>query len=186
VIRDHGDEGWDSKIGEYAVGKCAGSNAFNAIVETSGSSKRGHECHILNPPERAGDVYLLYRLIAESEGIIPDFDEAFTQLHLGQPPVHSKRISEDRRDGGINSNADHILRSIVSAWPRVDEDLGIAAPADMLHDTTARQSLLCLFYTNVPRREADGRHHGCRHHTHAFRSKSQTIAQHRFIEYPVE
>jgi hypothetical protein len=32
---NHGDEGWDSKVGEDAVSKCFFSNTFNAIVETN-------------------------------------------------------------------------------------------------------------------------------------------------------
>ena len=50
------DEGWDSKVGEDAASKCVFSNAFNAIMETNRSSKRGIECPIVNPPERVGDV----------------------------------------------------------------------------------------------------------------------------------
>jgi hypothetical protein len=51
VIRDHGDEGWDSKIGEYAERECVHSNAFNAIVETNRSSERVIEGIATNPPE---------------------------------------------------------------------------------------------------------------------------------------
>jgi hypothetical protein len=46
-----GNEGWDSKIGEYAVTKCGISNAFNAIVETNGTSKRLSKGNIFDPPE---------------------------------------------------------------------------------------------------------------------------------------
>ena len=51
MIRDHGDEGWDSKVGEDAVSECPSSNAFDAIVKTNRSSERITKCTIVNPPE---------------------------------------------------------------------------------------------------------------------------------------
>jgi hypothetical protein len=51
ALGNHSDEGWDSKVGEDAGTKCASSNAFNAIVETNGTSKRTREGIIVNPPE---------------------------------------------------------------------------------------------------------------------------------------
>jgi hypothetical protein len=50
-IGDHGDEGWNSKVGEDAVSECPLSNAFNAVMETNGSSERTCEGKTLNPPE---------------------------------------------------------------------------------------------------------------------------------------
>jgi hypothetical protein len=51
TMGNHSDEGWESKIGEDAVSKCACSDAFNAIVKTNGSSERTIEGKITNPPE---------------------------------------------------------------------------------------------------------------------------------------
>jgi hypothetical protein len=64
MCRDHGDEGWDSKVGEDAATECVCSNTFNAIVETNRTLKRAIEGPIVNPPERAGDVDLCYRMVA--------------------------------------------------------------------------------------------------------------------------
>jgi hypothetical protein len=62
-----------------------------------------------------------------SEGPDPNFHEPFTQLHLSQTLALVKCVVGDRRDGWINPNTDHILRNNSSYFPRVDEDLGIAA-----------------------------------------------------------
>jgi hypothetical protein len=51
VFRDHGDEGRDSKVGEYAAIECVSTNTFNAIVETNGTLKRRIEGKIVNPPK---------------------------------------------------------------------------------------------------------------------------------------
>jgi hypothetical protein len=51
------------------------------------------------------------RLLATTEGIKPNFHEAFTQLYLGQLLAFKKCVNRDRRDGGINPNADHIVRN---------------------------------------------------------------------------
>jgi hypothetical protein len=51
AIRDHGDEGWDSKVGEDALSECGYSDTFYAIVETDRSSKRVPEGPIINPLE---------------------------------------------------------------------------------------------------------------------------------------
>ena len=62
------------------------------------------------------------------DGIFPNFHDAFTQLHLGQLIASNKCTIRDRRDGGIDTKADHILQNIVSTQAtRVDEDddLGI-------------------------------------------------------------
>jgi hypothetical protein len=59
------------------------------------------------------------------EGILPNFHDAFTQLDLGQLFTSLKCLKRDRRDGGIDSNADHILWRSLSPRPGVDEDLGI-------------------------------------------------------------
>jgi hypothetical protein len=64
-------------------------------------------------------------MVAINKGPFPNFYEAFTQLHIDQLLAFKKCTSRDRRDGGINSNADHILRNNSSSLPRVDEDLGI-------------------------------------------------------------
>jgi hypothetical protein len=50
-MRDHCDEGRDSKVGEDAVTECDISNAFNAIVEINQTSKRAVEGLVMNPPE---------------------------------------------------------------------------------------------------------------------------------------
>jgi hypothetical protein len=60
---------------------------------------------------------------------MPNFHEAFTQRHFGQLLPLVKCIGRDRRDGGIYSNADNILRDSNSSFPRVDEDLGIGGIA---------------------------------------------------------
>jgi hypothetical protein len=61
-------------------------------------------------------------MVTIPEGIIPNFHEAFTQLHLGQLLAFVKCTSRDRRDGGIDSNTDHISRDYVSTRTCVDED----------------------------------------------------------------
>ena len=94
-MRDHSDEGWDSKVGEDAAFECAYFNAFNAIVETNGSSKRAIEGIIFNPPQRVRDVYLRHRVVAPTEGTVPNFHEAFTQLHLGQLRTFIEGTSRD-------------------------------------------------------------------------------------------
>jgi hypothetical protein len=50
-------------------------------------------------------------MVTISEGIFSNFHEAFTQLHLGQLLASDKCTSGDRRDGGIDPNADHISRN---------------------------------------------------------------------------
>jgi hypothetical protein len=60
---------------------------------------------------------------ATTEGIVSNFHEAFTQLHLGQLLALVKYTSGDRRDGGIDPNADDIARRSLSTRPSVDEDL---------------------------------------------------------------
>jgi hypothetical protein len=64
-----------------------------------------------------------------SEGTVPNFHEAFTQLHLGQLLAFTKCTSRDERDGGIDPNTDGIVRNNRSSRPRVDEDLGIGGIA---------------------------------------------------------
>jgi hypothetical protein len=64
-------------------------------------------------------------MVAPPEGMFSNFHEAFTQLHLGQPLSLVKCVIGDRRDGGIDPNAYHMLRNNRSHFPRVDEDLGI-------------------------------------------------------------
>jgi hypothetical protein len=67
------------------------------------------------------------------EGMLPNFHEAFTQLHLGQLRASLKCTSRDRRDGGIDPDTYNIiLWDRVSPRPRVDEDLGIGGIAS--HD----------------------------------------------------
>jgi hypothetical protein len=61
--------------------------------------------------------------------MIPNFHEAFTQLHLGQLLPLKKCMSGDRRDGGIDPNADNIMRMTLSSLPSVDEDLVIVGIA---------------------------------------------------------
>jgi hypothetical protein len=62
-------------------------------------------------------------VIAPTEGPLPNFDEAFTQLHLGQFLTSTKCTIGDRRNGGIDPNTDDIVRNFVSSSPRVDEDI---------------------------------------------------------------
>jgi hypothetical protein len=57
---------------------------------------------------------------------LPNFHEAFTQLHLDQLLASGKCPSRDRRDGGIDSKTYDILRDIVSTLATsVDKDLGV-------------------------------------------------------------
>ena len=56
-------------------------------------------------------------MVAKTEGIFPNFHEAFIQLHLGQLLASFKRTSRDRRDGGIDPNTDYILWNIRSSLP---------------------------------------------------------------------
>jgi hypothetical protein len=74
-------------------------------------------------------------MVAPPEGTGPNFNEAFTQLHLGQLMASFKCTIGDRRDGGIDPNADYILRRTISARPGVDEDLGNVSIARLKHDT---------------------------------------------------
>jgi hypothetical protein len=62
-----------------------------------------------------------------SEGTVPNFYEAFAELHLSQTLALVKCLSGDRCDRRIDPNAYHILRNIVSTRLRVDEYHGIAA-----------------------------------------------------------
>jgi hypothetical protein len=64
-------------------------------------------------------------MAAIMKGTFSNFHEAFTQLHLGQLLPLVKCFSRDRRDGGIDPNADHIIWSNSSSLPCVDEDFGI-------------------------------------------------------------
>jgi hypothetical protein len=66
-------------------------------------------------------------MAAIRKGPLPDFHEAFTQLYLGQLVAVVKCIRGDRRDGGINPNADNITRHSLASG--VDEDLGIGGIA---------------------------------------------------------
>jgi hypothetical protein len=59
------------------------------------------------------------------EGTLPNFYDAFTQLHLGQLLASDKCISRDRRNGGIDTSMDHIVWNSLSSSPRVDKDLSI-------------------------------------------------------------
>jgi hypothetical protein len=68
-------------------------------------------------------------VVAPREGIFPNFDDALTELHLGQFVASEKCMSGDRRDGGNNPNADYILRYSISCFSHVDEDLSIGVIA---------------------------------------------------------
>jgi hypothetical protein len=70
-----------------------------------------------------------YGMVAPPEGKIPNFHEAFTQLHLGQPLASFKCISRNRRDGRIDPNAYDIVRNFSSSNPGADEDLRIGGVA---------------------------------------------------------
>jgi hypothetical protein len=107
-LRDHCDEGRNSEDGKYAAVECASSNALNVVGACEGK--------FTNPPDC---------MFTASEGIFPNFNEAFTELHLGQLFAFEKCFIGDRRDGGIDQNAYYILRSIVSVLPCVDEDVSI-------------------------------------------------------------
>jgi hypothetical protein len=153
-------------------------------VETNGTSKRAIEGGISNSPERGGDDDLRNR--APREGIISNFHEAFSQLHLGQLRPSFKCVSRDRRNGGINPNADNILRDIVSDRPHVDEDLGIIGGIARHHHVqsvaqawtvartfstrldcgqelriTLRSSLIHQSASAVPRHHQRHHHHRC-------------------------
>jgi hypothetical protein len=60
---------------------------------------------------------------AITEGPLPNFNEAFTQLHLGQCLALVKYFSGDQPDGGIDPHTDKILWDGSSSLPCVDEDL---------------------------------------------------------------
>jgi hypothetical protein len=77
-------------------------------------------------------------VFATPKGTFPDFHEAFTQLHLGQLPAYLKCIIGDRRDGGIDPNADDIARSL-STRPSVDEGL-VDIHFDIIFHTITRQN----------------------------------------------
>jgi hypothetical protein len=64
-------------------------------------------------------------VVAPPEGTNPNFHEAFTQLNLGQLLALVKYTNGNRRDGGIDPNADYILWNNSSPSSCVDEDLGI-------------------------------------------------------------
>jgi hypothetical protein len=64
-------------------------------------------------------------MAATSEGMFPDFHEAFTQLHICKIIEKLKCVSGDRRDRGINPDTEHISWNNSSSNYRVDEDLGI-------------------------------------------------------------
>jgi hypothetical protein len=68
-------------------------------------------------------------MVAPSEGFFPDFHDAIAELHLGQLLAPVKCFVGDRRDGGINPDANLILRNDSSFFTRVDEDLGISHTA---------------------------------------------------------
>ena len=64
-------------------------------------------------------------MAAIREGVFPDFNEAFAELHLGQLLVIRKCLSGFRLDGWIDMNMENIIRNISSYFPRVDEDLTV-------------------------------------------------------------
>jgi hypothetical protein len=59
------------------------------------------------------------------EGPIPNLNEAFTQLHLGQLLAIVKCTSGDGRDGRIDPNTDHINWGTIPSFPRVVKDFVI-------------------------------------------------------------
>jgi hypothetical protein len=65
-------------------------------------------------------------MVAPLEGFFPNFNEAYTQLHLGQLITFVKCTSRDRHDGGIDPKVDHIVWNLRSSRPRVEEDVGLA------------------------------------------------------------
>jgi hypothetical protein len=64
-------------------------------------------------------------MVTISEGIFPNLHDAFTQLHLGQLLAFVKCTREDRRDGGIDPNTDHITWNFSSSSSGIDEDIGV-------------------------------------------------------------
>jgi hypothetical protein len=67
-------------------------------------------------------------MVAPREGIRSNFNEAFTQLHLGQFIAVVKCVSRYRRYGGIDPYTDDIVRNFISSFPRIDEDISIHYP----------------------------------------------------------
>jgi hypothetical protein len=57
---------------------------------------------------------------------VPNFNEAFTELNLGQLIALAKCVTGDRRDGGIDKDADHIASDSPFSSSRVDEDFVIS------------------------------------------------------------
>jgi hypothetical protein len=68
-------------------------------------------------------------MVAIPEGPLPNFHDAFTQLHLGQLLAFEKCFIRDRRDGGIYPNTDDIKWNFISSLPRVDEDVAVGSIA---------------------------------------------------------
>jgi hypothetical protein len=84
-------------------------------------------------------------VVAPHEGTNPNFNEAFTQLHLGQLLALEKCTSGDRRDGRINPNTVYIiLRRTLSTRPCVDEGLGNASSHDVVYVLLFSSSSLAL------------------------------------------
>jgi hypothetical protein len=84
-------------------------------------------------------------MVAPTEGPLPYFNEAFTQLHLGQLLASAKCIDRDQRDGRIDPNADHISWNS-SSGPGVDEYLGIGGIArHCLHTPMRRAAIFIVF-----------------------------------------
>jgi hypothetical protein len=80
-------------------------------------------------------------MAAITEGMIPNFHDAFTQLDIGQLFTSLKCLKRDRHDGRIDSNADHILWRSLSPRPSVDEDLGIGGIVSHYEITNAPLAL---------------------------------------------
>ena len=75
------------KICEDAVTECAISNALNTILFRVVAVRR--EFQKAQPPILLSDVGMLILVMEWSQfpkGIISNFNEAFTQFHLGQTP----------------------------------------------------------------------------------------------------
>ena len=86
-------------------------------------------------------------MVAPTEGPFPYFNDAFTQLYLGQLLAFVKCTGGDQRDGGIDPNADDIARRSLSTRPRVDEDLGTGSHDSQLFSIPSSEPAKAQYLT---------------------------------------
>jgi hypothetical protein len=69
----------------------------------------------LIPLREVGMLIFVIEWSQEAKEPLPNFLDAFAEFYLGKLLAFFKCFSWDRRDGGINSNMDNILRSFSSS-----------------------------------------------------------------------